>query len=296
MNDKSKERLPRSERASWMEGVVRDFLTRSPENTLANQAKDRAFEEAVVGFSRGDDPLYDAYKELVGPFHWTPLEIFDRTFPGLAATAGELTVIAWVVAHNPLTKEDNRRERFYPSERWARARIFGEEVNEKLRRHVVAALEAEGYAAVAPALSPHWEQEASERYVFASTWSERHAAYASGLGTFGLCDGLITPLGKAVRVGSVIARIRIPPTGRPYKDHHEYCLFYSRGLCKKCIARCPVGALSEAGHDKKKCRSHVRPVTEEYVKAHYGFDGYGCGLCQTGVPCESKIPLPSEGQ
>jgi epoxyqueuosine reductase QueG len=296
MNDKSKERLPGSERASWMEGVVRDFLIRSPENTLANQAKDRAFEEAVVGFSRGDDPLYDAYKELVGPFHWTPLEIFTRAFPGLAATAGELTVIAWVVAHNPLTKEDNRRERFYPSERWARARIFGEGVNEKLRKHVVAALEAEGYAAVAPALSPHWEQKASEKYVFASTWSERHAAYTSGLGTFGLCDGLITPLGKAVRVGSVIARIRIPPTYRPYKGHHEYCLFYSRGLCKKCIARCPVGALSEAGHDKKKCRSHVRPVTEEYVKAHYGFDGYGCGLCQTGVPCESKIPLAAEVQ
>jgi epoxyqueuosine reductase len=296
MNDKSRERLDSSERASWMEGVVRDFLINSPENTLSNQAKDRAFEGAIVGFSKGDDPLYDAYKELVGPFHWTPLEIFDRTFPGLAATAGELTVIAWVVAHNSLTKEDNRREKFYPSERWARARIFGEEVNEKLRRHVVAALEAEGYAAVAPALSRHWEQKKSERYVFASTWSERHAAFASGLGTFGLCDGLITPLGKAVRVGSVIARIMIPPTPRPYKDHHAYCLFYSRGLCKKCIARCPVGALSEAGHDKKKCRSHVRPVTEEYVKAHYGFDGYGCGLCQTGVPCESKIPLPSEGQ
>jgi epoxyqueuosine reductase QueG len=296
MNDKSRQKLRSGEGSSWLQEEVRDFLIHSPENTLANQAKDRAFEEAIVGFSRGDDPLYDAYKERVGSYHWTPLEIFARTFPGEAVTAGELTVIAWVVAHNPLTKQDNRRERFYPAERWARARIFGEEVNEKLRRHVVAALEAEGFAAVAPALSPHWEQKASERYVYASTWSERHAAYASGLGTFGLCDGLITPLGKAVRVGSVIARIQLPPTPRPYKDHHEYCLFYSRGTCKKCISRCPVGALSESGHDKIKCRSHVRPVTEEYVKAHYGFDGYGCGLCQTGVPCESRIPLPSEGQ
>ncbi len=296
MSEISKKRLHKSEGASWIEEVVRDFLVLSPENTLRNQEKDRAFEQVIVGFSRGEDPLYDAYKELVGPFHWTPLEIFARTFPKLAMTAGELTVIAWVVAHNPLTKEDNRRESFYPSERWARARIFGEEVNEKLRRHVVAALGSEGFAAVAPALSPHWERKLSERYVFASTWSERHAAYASGLGTFGLCDGLITPLGKAVRVGSVIARIRIPPTSRPYKDHQAYCLFHSRGICKKCVTRCPVGALSEAGHDKKKCRSHVRPVTEEYVKAHYGFDGYGCGLCQTGVPCESKIPLPPEGQ
>lgn len=296
MSEKGKERLHESKGASWIEGVVRDFLIHSPENTLRNQTKDRAFERVVVGFSGGDDPLYDAYKDVVGPFHWAPLEIFARTFPEIAIEPGELTVIAWVVAHNPLTKEDNRRETFYPSERWARARIFGEEVNEKLRMHVVAVLEGEGYAAVAPALSPHWEQKLSEKYVFASTWSERHAAYASGLGTFGLCDGLITPLGKAVRVGSVIAHIQIPPTPRPYKDHQAHCLFHSRGICKKCVSRCPAGALSEAGHDKKKCRSHVRPITEEYVKAHYGFDGYGCGLCQTGVPCESKIPLAADPQ
>ena len=296
MNGKDKGKLRKTRSASWIEGVVRDFLMHSPENTLRNLANDRAFEEVIIGFSRGDNPLYEAYKELVGPFHWTPLEIFTKTFPGGEIQPADLTVIAWVVAHHPLTKEDNRREKFYPSERWARARIFGEVVNEKLRRHVVAALEAEGYAAVAPALSPHWEWKGSEKYVFASTWSERHAAYASGLGTFGLCDGLITPLGKAVRVGSVIARIRIPPTPRPYEDHHAYCLFHSKGICKKCISRCPAGALTEAGHDKIKCRSHVRPVTEEYVKAHYGFDGYGCGLCQTGVPCESKVPLPPDSQ
>jgi epoxyqueuosine reductase len=296
MNEKNKEILQKDERASWIEGVIHDFLRRSPENTLRNQAQDRAFEAAIVGFSRGDDPLYDAYKEHVGPFHWTPLEIFARSFPETVSHPGELTVIAWVVAHNVLTKEDNRRETFYPSERWARARIFGEHVNEKLRRHVVTALEAKGYAAVAPALSPFWERKLSEKYVFASTWSERHAAYASGLGTFGLCDGLITPLGKAVRIGSVIARIRIPPTPRPYNDHHAYCLFFSGGLCKKCVSRCPAGALTEAGHDKGKCRSHVRPVSEDYVKAHYGLDGYGCGLCQTGVPCESKIPLPQDCQ
>jgi hypothetical protein len=28
-----------------------------------------------------------------------------------------------------------------------------------------------------------------------------------------------------------------------------------------------------------------------YAEAHYGFAGKGCGLCQTGIPCESRIPL-----
>ena len=66
-------------------------------------------------------------------------------------------------------------------------------------------------------------------YVFASLLSERHAAYAAGLGTFGLCDGLITPKGKAMRCGSVVARIQIAATPRPYEDHHAYCLFYAKG-------------------------------------------------------------------
>ena len=276
--------------ALWLENLIKDFIRQSPENTLKNRANDRAFEDVLIGFSRGDDPLYEAYKEHVGPFHWTPHEIFNQAFPDLGVSPEDLTVIAWVLPLSAITRADNRTETFYPSERWARGRIFGEEVNVKLRRLVVASLQEKGYEAVAPALSPQWERKDSDQYVFASTWSERHAAYASGLGTFGLCDGLITPVGKAMRVGSVVASIKIPPTPRPYTDHHAYCLFFTKGICGKCIPRCPAGALSESGHDKLKCRHHVRPVSEEYVRTHYGFEGYGCGLCQTGVPCETKIP------
>jgi len=52
----------------------------------------------------------------------------------------------------------------------------------------------------------------SEGYTFASTWSERHAAHTFGIGTFGLCDGLITSRGKAMRCGSLVANIQIPST------------------------------------------------------------------------------------
>ena len=276
--------------ASWIEQIIKDFIEKSPENTLQNKANDRAFDAPLVGFSSGADPIYETYREVVGPFHWTPLQIFTQTFGDLSVTPEELTVISWILPQTGATKADNRKQTTYPAERWARARIFGEEVNEKLRKHVVAILQKNGYPALAPALSDQWARKKSETYVFASTWSERHAAYAAGLGTFGLCDGLITPKGKAMRTGSVVARIKMTPTPRPYTDHHAYCLFYTQGICGKCITRCPVGALSEAGHDKINCRNHIRPVTADYVKTHYGFDGYGCGLCQTKVPCESKIP------
>jgi epoxyqueuosine reductase len=80
----------------------------------------------------------------------------------------------------------------------------------------LTSLEQQGHAAVAPMLVPNWTIVKSERFSYASSWSERHAAHAAGLGTFGLCDGLITARGKAMRVGSVVARVSIEPTPRPY--------------------------------------------------------------------------------
>ncbi len=274
----------------WLTAVIQDFIDHSPENTLKNALDEKAWENPLVGFSRGDDPLYEAYKEHVGPFHWTPWEIFSLTFPRIPVKPEELTVICWILPQTKATKVDNRKQIAYPAERWARARIFGEEVNNKLRKRVVDALQEKGYEAIAPMLSPHWESKTSDRHGISSTWSERHAAHVSGLGTFGLCDGLITSRGKAMRTGSVVAYIQSSSMSRPYTNHQEYCLFFTEGICGKCISRCPVGAITEAGHDKVKCREYLRPTTENFVKSHYGFNGYGCGLCQTGVPCESKIP------
>jgi epoxyqueuosine reductase len=277
--------------AAWIESIIQDFIERSTDNTLENPNQEKAFENPLVGFSRGDDPIYESYKEHVGPFHWTPQEIFSLTFPEIPVHPGDLTVISWILPLTKAVKTDNRKETTYPAERWARGRIFGEKVNVKLRSAVVSALQEKGVPAVAPQLSPLWGQKKSDRYVFASTWSERHAACASGLGTFGICDGLITPHGKAMRTGSVVAAVQIPPTPRPYTHHRAYCLYFSKGICGKCIPRCPVGALSKAGHDKIKCFNHISQTTAPYVKSQFGFEGYGCGLCQTGVPCESRIPL-----
>jgi len=274
----------------WLEETIARFVGESPENSVRNESQERAWDEPLVGFSRGDDPLYREFKEHIGSFYWTPLEAFLQAFPETAARAGELTVISWILPQTETTKAAQRREERYPSEEWVRSYVYGEEFNVRLRKHVVAALEGAGVQAVAPMLAPSWRREISLRYGFASTWSERHAAYAAGLGTFGLCDGLITPRGKAMRCGSVVTRLDIPPAPRPYQDRHAYCLFFSEGTCGLCIGRCPAGAISEAGHDKEKCKDYTRGEVLEHVKARYSLDAYPCGLCQAGVPCESRIP------
>ncbi len=55
------------------------------------------------------------------------------------------------------------------------------------------------------------------------------------------------------------------------------------------MGKCPAGAISERGHDKQKCSDYV-DTTHAFVEENYHFKGYGCGFCQVGVPCESRIP------
>ena len=278
--------------ADWIHGLIRDFIAASPHNTMRNKTEDPAWDDALVGFASGADPIWQQYKEYVGPFHWTPWEVFNQHCPRESAGAEELTVVSWVLPQREAVRTANRRAKRYPSEAWARIRVYGEEFNVALRRHVADGLKKAGHAAIAPMLVSNWTIVKSERFSYASCWSERHAAHAAGLGTFGLCDGLITAKGKAMRVGSVVARISLQPTPRPYSNHRAYCLFFANGTCGKCMDRCPARAITRTGHDKEKCRQHLAR-SREYVKKAYKFEGYGCGLCQVGVPCEAGIPVKS---
>jgi ferredoxin len=284
-----------TEAAAWVRDAIHRFAT-SAENAIEpGGVAEPAWDEPLVGFSRGDDPLYRWFKEDIGPFVLTPQEIFAAAFPDVPAAPGELAVISWILPQTERTRRDNAAEDALPAERWARTRTAGEEFIMKLRDRLAALLNQSGHEAVAPMRSPLFRTETSARYGKASTWSERHAAYASGLGTFGLCDGLITPRGKAMRCASVIARIGLPPTPRPYEDHHAYCLFFFNGTCGKCIKRCPAGAITKEGHDKEKCFAYIHGVAIPSVRARLGFEANACGLCQTGVPCEAAIPVPGRG-
>ena len=275
---------------NWVNGLIQDFIASSPLNTIHTENNDPAWEMALVGFASGADQIWQQYKEYVGAFHWTPWEVFNQHCPGENISAHQLTVISWILPQTKQVRETNRRAKTYPSEEWARIRVYGEAFNVALREHVVEQFKAAGHAAVAPMLVPNWTIVKSERFSYASSWSERHAAHAAGLGTFGLCDGLITAKGKAMRAGSVVANVSITPTPRPYADHRAYCLYFADGTCGKCIDRCPARAITEAGHDKEKCRQHLAR-SRDHVKATYQFEGYGCGLCQVGVPCEDGIPV-----
>lgn len=263
------------------------FVAEDPANNFPDYDQPY-FDKPLVGFASADDPLFSQYKTIIGGFHLTPQELIDSA-PELGIWK-PVTVISWVLPITLSTRASNRGETVYPSRQWAQTRGFGEEFNDKLRLHVVAFLISKGYKAAAPQLLPVWQRHFDTPVGIASTFSERHAAYAAGLGTFSLNDAMITPKGIAQRLGSVITDLEIEPSTRIYPNHRANCLYYREQTCGACIKRCPAGAISAAGHDKDKCRAYVHGTVKEAVGPTYGVPITGCGLCQTRVPCEDRIP------
>jgi len=276
----------------WVKERIAAFVANDARNRLALDGE-IIYDEPLVGFARGDDPLFKRYKKVIGTFHYTPLEwmrlALGKELPS-GLRARDLRIIAWVLPIAEKTKEETRMQKSATSCRWAHTRLYGEECNQALRSSVVSMLQGEGYLALAPFQSKFFATVKDNRVGYASNWSERHTLYAVGLGTFGLSDGLITPRGKAMRCGSVITNLRLEPTPRPYGGRGDYCLFYRDGTCMECVDRCPVRAITEKGHDKNVCRAFVHDKMASYIKKNYEIDIHACGLCQTAVACESGIP------
>ena len=275
----------------FIEQAIAKFVDESSSNHR-NVDGGRYFDSPLVGFASGNDPLFKEYKKIIGRFCFSPREIFDLTF-GKSDRKRELSVISWVLPICEDTRKRNRKEDKYPSRLWSHTRYFGEQFNNKLRNHVVSLLKRRGYKAVAPTNSPYFKHHMHSRKVgFTSNFSERHAAYACGLGTFGFCDGFITPRGKAMRLGTVVTDLVLKSSGKPYPHHHANCLYYFNKTCKVCAMRCPSGAITSKGHDKDKCYDYMHNVCRPARIAEYGVEITGCGLCQTKVPCEFEIPKP----
>ncbi len=283
---KAKERF-QAESAQFMEKEIKTFVRTSPLNRIPFIKDCIIFDEPLVQFAGGDDPLFTEYKTIIDPTHLTPREALAKTFnKSPEDIPAPLSVISWVLPFTRRIRESNRRHKLTPSRLWLDAYLHGEEFNDALREHVVELLTKMGYLAVAPVKQPYFKKvyaPVNKKGPY-SNWSERHIAYAAGLGTFSLSDGFITERGIAHRCGSVVTDLVLPVSPRTAKNPYSNCLFYVDGSCKACIARCPDGAISENGHDKIKCRDKVR------LSEKYKVGALACGLCQTKVPCEFRNP------
>ncbi len=278
----------------WFADTITGAVASHPGNTMEYPfSGERLFDGPLVGFVRGDDPLFTEFKKIIGPHHFTPEEImaWQAQQNGVAPPpASELSVVSFILPITMETRRENAAGKEWASERWAQTRLNGEIFSQVMVRDFVTHLMERGVLAVAPDVTPMFNKKRYPGVGWASPWSHRHVAYAAGLGTFGMHDFFITEKGCAHRCGSFVVHLPLEPDRARPGDIHAYCLHYQGRECLKCAGRCPVGAISaERAHDKEACYRRVARSLRHCNKQYHIFI-YGCGLCSVGVPCESGIP------
>lgn len=205
------------------------FLSHPGENQVSAEealSQDLAglplFDPPLLGISAAHDPLYATLKapEAIGPWFLSP----EEWLPGAAS------VLSFFFPFSQAVIQSNRQTPDAPSPAWLHGRVEGQALLFRWARHLVALLQAAGWQALCPCLDPRFasmEHRGTDRRfpsqaAFTSRWSERHAAYISGLGTFGLHKGLITERGTCGRFVSVLTDLPLPPTPRPYTGLYDY--------------------------------------------------------------------------
>jgi epoxyqueuosine reductase QueG len=242
-----------------------DFACNSPKNFVPDLGMMRIYDPPLVAVAGAGDALWEQLKQpdIVGPQHLSPTEWLP----------GARSIVSSFLPYTERIRAANRVEG-WPATEWLYGRYEGEIFNNALRCLLVEIVHQAGGRALAPALD--------ERFAIAdlrSNWSERHVAFIAGLGTFSLNRSLITRLGSAGRLASVITDLELEPTPRPYIEKDEYC-----NKCGACIRRCPPLAIDKNGKDNAVCFHYL----EETLLRHK--PRYGCGKCQTAVPCEDQKP------
>ncbi|WP_409199882.1 hypothetical protein [Methanobrevibacter sp. DSM 116169] len=259
---------------------INDFVLKN-NNSYFDFISSNPFEEPLIRFAPINDPLFEEYKTIIGDFHLSPTEAFEFIYGENSIKDGSVISIALPLSKQ--MKELNKNDDI-PSEEWILLLKSLKPFFADFTEHVSNTLKKEGYGCVNPNSEEFFK--ITKNHGLSSNWSQKHIAYACGLGTFGLNSTFITEKGRSALFISFVTDLLIKADIRPYDNFTANCLFFHEDGCEECIKRCPVDAISEDGIDKVKCYEFT-------ILQKNKTEGYGCGLCLVDVPCENENPIKS---
>lgn len=232
----------------------------------------------LVGFADARHPAILALKEVISSAHQLPTE----TLPDASA------VIAYYV---PFTRELAKINTEYgrlAAPEWAESYEQTNTMFGVLNQHLIGFLEGLGFKGAVSKEASTFNQEK-----LISNWSQRHFAYAAGLGTFGINNMLITKSGCCGRYSTVVTNLPLEPD-QPIDK--EICLYKKNGSCGICVRNCPTGALTVSDFNRyacyELCQENAAIYTnfgssylEEAGDAANSAGSDVCGKCITASPC-----------
>ena len=237
---------------------IRDFAAQYP----ASHGLAPMWRTPLVGFADACDPYIQNLPRLNTDRHLLPQDYMEHPTVVISVFIPFLPEIA----DSNIGVKDN-----LPSQVWLDAYGTTNTMLGRLGQALCEFIRSKGCDAVAP------DNVTMYTDILKSNWSQRHLAYAAGLGTFGINNMLITDSGCCGRFTSVVADIPDAVTTSILKE--ERCLYKKDGSCGKCAANCFSGALTVDGFDRERCQ-------EMCVRN----DNDCCGKCDTDIPCAFCVP------
>lgn len=109
--------------AQQVEKFIKDMVRDDSEGLFQKLDGTPMYEEPIVGFASGTDPLFEQYKKIIGGFHLTPVEFLEKVAADQGKTIDiqpeKCTVICWSLPIAKNTRNSNRKEKDVTSEKWA---------------------------------------------------------------------------------------------------------------------------------------------------------------------------------
>ena len=232
----------------------------------------------LVGVASADDPLFETFRknEIIGVQWRSPREWMPEA----------KSVVAFFFPVSAEIRSRHRVARTATNEAWNYGYGKHGQVVNAFLSGLTSELERQGVKTFIPTKDPSFKIErqpvvsgGKEDVHYSTSWSNRHVAFAAGLGTFGIHRHLITRKGCSGVLASMILDCEMEPTSADYQDPYENCIH-----CGACVTRCPAGAITlENLRNLKECAAYAATLRSE------NDPGY-CGKCLVGIPCEFIAP------
>ena len=220
------------------------------------------------------DERFQILPEIAASNHMLPQELLPTC----------RTVIVFFIPFTPELTQGNIQGKF-ASDDWGRALSLTNDLIQDISEFIRDSLRDEGFASELTPATYNFDPES-----LTARWSHKHLAHIAGLGRFGINAQMITPLGCAGRLGSLVTEAALG--NHPLVVNENLCLHRAGGECLKCRDNCPVQAVTLEGVHRQTCNQRLQVNRKQLAAKGMAEDLEVCAKCVAGMPCSLQSPVP----
>ncbi len=229
------------------------------------------YRSPVIGFASAYDSLYEQASEIIGYPVAKPTDLL----------AEAQTVVSFFIPFDATTVKYARARREVSNKEWSLGYYELNLLIGDIMGQIVSEMNDMGIKAASEPVTENYDH-----IKLTATWGHKTSACVAGLGTFGINRLIITPMGCAGRLGTVVISEKITPTPRP---DQENCYYRADGSCGVCAKMCPSKAVRYNSFNRFVCK-----LRDDTMRDSPSPVDRGCYFCSSG-PCATHVVPKTEG-